>query len=93
MQANTYLSYGSIKGETTAESFKDLITVLSLDWNISREISAHTGTAMDREASATRLGDVTITNFKIKRLRTFSKKLRLVKVNLRLSTSLSKATK
>ncbi len=66
MQSNTYLKYGSIKGETTAESFKDLITVLSLDWNVSREISAHTGTAMDRESSSTRLGDVTITKLQDK---------------------------
>ena len=66
MQANTYLKYGSIKGETTAESFKDLITVLSLDWNVSREISSATGTAMDRESSSTRLGDVTITKLQDK---------------------------
>jgi len=50
MQANTYLDYEGIKGETTAEGYKDKITVLSF-----------TGTAQDREASATRLGDLTIT--------------------------------
>ncbi|QUX92114.1 Hcp1 family type VI secretion system effector [Marinomonas sp. A3A] len=66
MQANTYLKYGSIKGEATAESFKDMITVLSMDWNVSREISSHTGTSMDRESSATRLGDVTITKLQDK---------------------------
>jgi len=61
MQANTYLDYEGIKGETTAEAYKDKITVLSVDWNVSRELSAFTGTAQDREASSTRLGDVTIT--------------------------------
>jgi type VI secretion system secreted protein Hcp len=61
MQANTYLNYEGIKGETTAEEFKDMITVLSVDWNVSREITSFTGTAKDREASSTRLGDVTIT--------------------------------
>lgn len=61
MQANTYLDYEGIKGETTAEGYKDKITVLSVDWNVSRELSSFTGTAQDREASATRLGDVTIT--------------------------------
>ncbi|MCG6202444.1 Hcp family type VI secretion system effector [Psychromonas antarctica] len=61
MQANTYLDYEGIKGETTAEEYKDKITVLSLDWNVSRELSSFTGTAQDREASATRLGDVHIT--------------------------------
>ncbi|MDV2078918.1 Hcp family type VI secretion system effector [Marinobacter xestospongiae] len=61
MQANTYLDYEGIKGEATAEQYKDMITVLSMDFNVHREISAYTGTAMDREASATRLGDITIT--------------------------------
>jgi len=61
MQANTYLDYEGIKGETTAEEYADLITVLSVDWNVSRELTSYTGTAQDREASAARLGDVTIT--------------------------------
>ncbi|WDE01190.1 MULTISPECIES: Hcp family type VI secretion system effector [Thalassomonas] len=61
MQANTYLDYEGIKGEATAEGYKDLITIKSVDWNVTRELSAHTGTAQDREASATRLGDVVIT--------------------------------
>lgn len=61
MQANTYLKYGSILGESTASGFKEMITVLSLDFNVSREISSYTGTAMDRESSSARLGDLTIT--------------------------------
>lgn len=61
MQANTYLDYDGIQGETTAEQFKDMITVLTMDFNVHREISSYTGTAMDREASSTRLGDITIT--------------------------------
>ncbi len=60
MQANTYLDYEGIKGESTAEQYKDLVTVLSMDFNVHREISSYTGTSMDREASATRLGDITI---------------------------------
>jgi len=66
MQANTYLDYEGIKGEATAEQYKDLITVASMDFNVHREISSATGTAMDREASATRLGDVTITKLQDK---------------------------
>lgn len=66
MQANTYLDYQGIKGESTAEQFKDMITVLSMDWNVHREITAFTGTAQDREASAARLGDVTITKLQDK---------------------------
>lgn len=61
MQANTYLKYGDIKGEATAEQYEGLITLLSVDWSVNREISSFTGTAQDREASATRLGDITIT--------------------------------
>ncbi|MCK8116801.1 type VI secretion system tube protein Hcp [Pseudoalteromonas sp. 2CM37A] len=61
MQANTYLKYGKIEGETTAAGFEGTITVLSLDFNVSREISSYTGTAMDRESSSARLGDLTIT--------------------------------
>ncbi|KAA8982802.1 MULTISPECIES: Hcp family type VI secretion system effector [Gammaproteobacteria] len=61
MQTNTYLDFGGLKGEATAEEYKDLITVDTLDFNVHRDIAAPTGTAMDREASATRLGDITIT--------------------------------
>ena len=66
MQANTYLDYEGIKGEASAEQYKDMITLLSMDFNVHREISAYTGTAMDREASATRLGDITITKLQDK---------------------------
>lgn len=66
MQANTYLEYEGIKGEATADQFKDMITVLTMDFNVHREITSYTGTAMDREASATRLGDVTITKLQDK---------------------------
>ena len=61
MQANTYLEYEGISGEATASQYKDMITVLSMDFNVNRRITSHTGTAMDREASATTLGDITIT--------------------------------
>ena len=66
MQANTYLKYADIKGEATAEQYKDLITVLTVDWSVNREITAFTGTSQDREASATRLGDITITKLQDK---------------------------
>lgn len=66
MQANTYLNYEGIKGETTAEEFKDLITLLSMDWGSHRELSSFTGTAQDREASSTRLSDIVITKLQDK---------------------------
>ena len=43
MQSNTYLKYADIKGEATAEQYKDLITLLSVDWSVGREISSFTG--------------------------------------------------
>ncbi|WP_413112314.1 Hcp family type VI secretion system effector [Thaumasiovibrio sp. DFM-14] len=61
MQSNTYLQYADIKGEATAEKYKDMITLLSVDWSVGREITSYTGTAQDREASSTRLYDMTIT--------------------------------
>ncbi|GAA3918605.1 type VI secretion system tube protein Hcp [Litoribacillus peritrichatus] len=66
MQSNTYLNYEGIKGETTAEEFKDLITLLSMDWGSHRELSSFTGTAQDREASSTRLSDIVITKLQDK---------------------------
>ncbi|GLQ31859.1 Hcp family type VI secretion system effector [Litoribrevibacter albus] len=66
MQSNTYLNYEGIKGETTAEGFKDLITLLSMDWGSNRELSSFTGTAQDREASSTRLSDIVITKLQDK---------------------------
>ena len=61
MQSNTYLDYNKIKGEATAEGYKDQITLLSVDWSVGREITSYTGTSHDREASAARLYDLTIT--------------------------------
>jgi len=61
MQSNTYLDYEGIKGEASAEQYKDMITLLSMDWSVHRELTAFTGTTQDREASAARLGNITIT--------------------------------
>lgn len=61
MQSNTYLNYNKIKGEATAPGYKDMITLLSVDWAVGREITSYTGTAQDREASSARLYDMTIT--------------------------------
>lgn len=69
MQANTYLDYeGPLKdkGEATAKGYENQITLLSVDWNVSRELTSFTGTARDREASAARLGEVTITKLQDK---------------------------
>jgi type VI secretion system secreted protein Hcp len=60
MQANTYLDYEGIKGETTAEKYKGMITLLGMEWGTHRELTSFTGTAQDREASSTRLNDIII---------------------------------
>lgn len=60
MQANIYLDYEGIKGEATAEKYKDLITVDEFSFGANRKITSYTGTSMDREASATQMQDVTI---------------------------------
>ncbi|OAN11069.1 hemolysin D [Photobacterium jeanii] len=64
MQSNTYMYYNGIKGEGTGQeggTYDGLITVLSVDWGVGREITSFTGTAKDREASAARLYDMTVT--------------------------------
>lgn len=61
MQANTYLEYASIKGEASASGYEGMMTLLSVDWSVGREITSYTGTDQDREASAARLYDMTIT--------------------------------
>ncbi|MGF1717474.1 Hcp family type VI secretion system effector [Photobacterium chitinilyticum] len=66
MQSNTYLDYNGIQGEATAAKFAGKITLLSVDWSIGREITSYTGTSHDREASAARLYDMTITKLQDK---------------------------
>ncbi|WP_064604045.1 Hcp family type VI secretion system effector [Photobacterium sp. J15] len=71
MQSNTYLKYYNtdgkpLNGETTATDYKDMITVLSVDWSVGREITSFTGTQQDREASSARLYDMTITKLQDK---------------------------
>lgn len=61
MQANIYLDYEGLKGEATASKYKGMITVNTLNFGVSRNITAYTGTSMDREASATRMQNIEIT--------------------------------
>lgn len=66
MQANIYLDYEGIKGEATAEKYKDLITVNQLSFGVNRNITSYTGTSMDREASATQMQEVKISKLQDK---------------------------
>lgn len=59
-QASIYLKIdgGAVKGDVTAENFKDLIAVTSFNFNANREISAMTGVMKERSAKAAYLGDI-----------------------------------
>lgn len=66
MQGNIYLDYEGIKGEVTAERYKDMITVDALSFGVDRDISSETGTSMDREASATKMKAIQISKLQDK---------------------------
>jgi len=66
MQPNIYLDYEGIKGEATAEKYKDLITIDRLSFGVNRQITSYTGTSMDREASATQMGELHIAKLQCK---------------------------
>lgn len=57
-----YMKYGDMKGEVTAEGYKDWIELASLQWGVGRGISAPSaGGASKREASAPSISEVTVT--------------------------------
>ena len=55
-----YLKLGDIKGEVTAEGFKDQIECHSLQWGVGRSISTPVGAVTNREASAPSISEVTM---------------------------------
>ena len=56
-----YLKLGDIKGEVTAEGFKDQIECFSMQFGIGRAIHTPVGAVTNREASAPSISEVTIT--------------------------------
>lgn len=56
-----YLDYENVKGNVTADGYKDHIAVLSLDFNIGRGISMEPGNLSNREATRPSVSEVTIT--------------------------------
>lgn len=56
-----YLNYEGIKGEATAEGHEEWIDIHSLQWGVSRGLSATTGTNQNREATSTTISEVTFT--------------------------------
>jgi type VI secretion system secreted protein Hcp len=51
----------AIKGDVTADGWKDWIELNSFQWGVGRGISSPTGGAADRESSAPSVSEVTIT--------------------------------
>lgn len=56
-----YIEYEGIKGNTTADGYKDHITVSSLQFGVGRGISMEAGNLANREASRPSISEVTFT--------------------------------
>jgi type VI secretion system secreted protein Hcp len=56
-----YMNYNNIPGDTTAEGHEKWIELKSLQWGVGRGISAPTGGAADREASAPSVSEIVVT--------------------------------
>ena len=54
-----YIEYEGIKGNTTAEGYKDHITVSSLQFGVGRGISMEAGNLANREATRPTISEVT----------------------------------
>lgn len=42
-QTATYLKFGNVKGNVTADSYKDQIAVATVDFDVNRNVSMETG--------------------------------------------------
>jgi type VI secretion system secreted protein Hcp len=56
-----FMKYGDLKGEVTAEGYKDWIELGSFQWGVGRGISAGVGGGSKREASAPSVSEITVT--------------------------------
>lgn len=56
-----YIKLGDIKGEVTADGFKDQIECFSMQFGVGRAIHTPVGAVTNREASAPSISEVTIT--------------------------------
>ncbi|MBS0644707.1 MAG: type VI secretion system tube protein Hcp [Acetobacteraceae bacterium] len=58
-----YMKYdgGKIKGDVTAEGYKDWIEVNSFQWGVGRGISSPIGASADRESSAPSVSEIVVT--------------------------------
>lgn len=56
-----YIQYDGIKGNTTAEGYKDHLTVSSMQFGVGRGISMEPGNLSNREATRPTISEVTVT--------------------------------
>jgi len=56
-----YIDYDGVKGNVTADKFKDQIKVLSLHFGVGRGISMEPGNMANREATRPTLSEITFT--------------------------------
>lgn len=56
-----YLEYDGIKGNVTADGYKDHIAVMSVQFGVGRGISMESGNMSNRESTRPSLSEVTIT--------------------------------
>ena len=55
-----YVEWDGIKGNTTADGYKDQITVLSCNFGVSRGITMEAGSMSNREATRPSLSEISI---------------------------------
>jgi type VI secretion system secreted protein Hcp len=55
------MSYGTMKGEVTAEGYKDWVELGSFQWGVGRGISSGVGGGSKREASAPSVSEIVVT--------------------------------
>lgn len=56
-----YIEFGDIKGNVTAEGYKDQIGVLSITFGVGRAISMEPGNMSNREATRPSVSEITLT--------------------------------
>jgi type VI secretion system secreted protein Hcp len=56
-----FVKYGDLKGECTAEGYKDWVEVQSFQWGVGRGISAGVGGGSKREATAPSVSEIVVT--------------------------------
>lgn len=56
-----YLKFGDVKGNVTADGYKDQIAVMSVHFGVSRNVSMEAGNLSNRESTKPSMSEITIT--------------------------------